>query len=75
MGLLDVDAMTVSMARLAPGALSPQAASMAILAGVASNTLLKILIAAGIGRTRFALHVAAICGACIAVAAFLMWLT
>lgn len=75
MGLLDVDAMTVSMARLAPEPLTPHAASMAILAGVATNTLLKVLIAASIGRARFALHVAGICGACIGVAAFLMWVT
>jgi uncharacterized membrane protein (DUF4010 family) len=75
MGLLDVDAMTVSMARLATEALTPRAASMAILAGVASNTVLKVLIAASVGRARFALHVAGICGACIAIAAALMWLT
>jgi uncharacterized membrane protein (DUF4010 family) len=71
MGLADVDAMTVSMARLAPGALTSHAASMAILTGVASNTLLKVLIAASVGRARFALHVATICATCIAAAALL----
>jgi uncharacterized membrane protein (DUF4010 family) len=75
MGLLDVDAMTVSMARLAPETLTPRAASMAILAGVASNTLLKILIAAAVGSIRFAFHVAGICVTCIAVAAVLMRIT
>jgi uncharacterized membrane protein (DUF4010 family) len=72
MGLLDVDAMTVSMARLTPHALSPRSASVAILAGVASNTLLKVFIAGIIGRARFALHVSVICMACIAAAAVAM---
>jgi uncharacterized membrane protein (DUF4010 family) len=67
--------MTVSMARLAPETLTPRAASMAILAGVASNTLLKILIAAAVGSIRFAFHVAGICVTCIAVAAVLMRIT
>lgn len=64
MGLFDVDAMTVSMARLVPDRLAPQAAQLAILAGVASNTFLKVILAAFAGRGRFALHVAAICAAC-----------
>jgi uncharacterized membrane protein (DUF4010 family) len=54
MGLFDVDAMTVSMARLVPEALAIPAASVAILVGVASNTLVKVVIAAIIGRGRFA---------------------
>ncbi|HXC58233.1 MAG TPA: DUF4010 domain-containing protein, partial [Steroidobacteraceae bacterium] len=69
MGLMDVDAMTVSMARLAPDSLSSQAASWAILVGVASNTVVKVLIASVIGRGRFALYVAGICFSCIVAAA------
>jgi uncharacterized membrane protein (DUF4010 family) len=69
MGLLDVDAMTVSMARLATGGLAPQFAAWAILAGVGSNTVLKVVIAGIAGRLRFTLHVAAICIACMAAAA------
>ncbi|MEO6185130.1 MAG: DUF4010 domain-containing protein [Steroidobacteraceae bacterium] len=69
MGLFDVDAMTVSMTRLAPDALAPRIQTLAILAGVASNTVLKVLIAAFLGRGRFALHVAAICLACLVAGA------
>jgi uncharacterized membrane protein (DUF4010 family) len=58
MGLFDVDAMTVSMARLVPHALSLHGATTAVLAGVASNTLVKVIIAAIIGRGRFARDVA-----------------
>lgn len=65
MGLFDVDAMTVSMTRLVPEPLDAVAASYAILAGVASNTFSKVLIAGVIGRGRFALETAAISGACI----------
>jgi uncharacterized membrane protein (DUF4010 family) len=64
MGLFDVDAMTVSMARLAPNSLTLHTAALAILVGVTSNTFVKVLIAASLGRGRFALHVAAICLAC-----------
>lgn len=53
MGLFDVDAMTVSMARLVPHALAVPGATIAILAGVASNTLVKLVMAVMIGRGRF----------------------
>jgi uncharacterized membrane protein (DUF4010 family) len=69
MGLMDVDAMTVSTARLGPDSLSPQSASWAILAGVASNTLVKVFIAAVVGRGRFALYVSGICLTCMVAAA------
>ncbi|MEO8313860.1 MAG: DUF4010 domain-containing protein [Pseudomonadota bacterium] len=64
MGLFDVDAMTVSMARLVPGRLTPDAATLAILTGVTSNTFVKVIISGVVGRGRFALHVAGICLAC-----------
>lgn len=66
MGLFDVDAMTVSMARLAPETAGQGAAGWAILAGVASNTLTKIIISGVVGRGRFAVQVAAISLGCIA---------
>ena len=72
MGLLDVDAMTVSMARMAPDALAPRSAAWAILCGVASNTLLKVFIAGVVGSARFALHVGVICLTCILAAALTM---
>lgn len=57
MGLFDVDAMTVSMTRLVPQ-LHDQLAACAILAGVASNTLSKVVIAAVIAPRAFATRVA-----------------
>lgn len=68
-GLFDVDAMTVSMARLAPGTLTAQAAALAILVGVASATLGKVAIAALIGRGRFALAVGGLSLWCVAAGA------
>lgn len=69
LGLADVDAITVSMARLAPQPLSPQVAALAILAAVLSNTLSKIAIGVAVGRGAFALHIAAMGLGCVVVAA------
>jgi len=71
MGLFDVDAMTVSMTRLVPQSLDLRAASYAILAGVASNTLSKAAISAAIGRGWFAIQIAAVTLGCIVAG----WLT
>jgi uncharacterized membrane protein (DUF4010 family) len=68
-GLFDVDAMTVSMARLAPQVLSTDTAAFAILIGVGSATLGKVAIAAVIGRGRFALAVGGMSLLCVAVGA------
>lgn len=65
MGLFDVDAMTVSMARLLPHGLSVEGATVAILVGVASNTLVKVVIASIIGRGRFARDTAVAAAVCI----------
>jgi uncharacterized membrane protein (DUF4010 family) len=67
MGLFDVDAMTVAVSRLVPDELDSRGATYAILAGVASNTLVKAAIAVVIGRGRFALYVALTALACLAV--------
>lgn len=67
MGLVDVDAMTVSMARLVPVSLTPLLGGGAILAGVASNTAVKIVIAGAIGGGRFARDVAAVALSCLVV--------
>jgi uncharacterized membrane protein (DUF4010 family) len=72
MGLVDVDAMTVSIAHLASGANSAHMASWAILCGVGSNTLLKAVIAAVIARGSFALNIAAIYLACALAAALVL---
>jgi uncharacterized membrane protein (DUF4010 family) len=58
MGLADVDAVTVSMAQLAPQPLSAAAASTAILAAVGSNTASKLALGAAIGRGWFAIEMA-----------------
>jgi uncharacterized membrane protein (DUF4010 family) len=59
-GLADVDAVSISMARLAPEPLAPESAAYAVLAAVASNTLCKAAIAALIGRGGFAVNMAAL---------------
>jgi uncharacterized membrane protein (DUF4010 family) len=69
LGLADVDAITVSMIRLAPQPLSPQLASLAILAAVLSNTLSKIAIGVAVGRGAFALHIVVMCVGCVAAGA------
>lgn len=51
LGLTDVDALTLSMARGVP---SPETASLAIAVGVVANTMLKGIIAAAFGDRRFA---------------------
>jgi uncharacterized membrane protein (DUF4010 family) len=53
-GIADVDAVTVSVSKLAPQPLSVQQAALAILAAVASNTLSKLAMGMAIGRGAFA---------------------
>jgi uncharacterized membrane protein (DUF4010 family) len=53
LGLTDVDALTVSMARGAAYAVSPGTAAVAIAAGVLSNTILKLGIAVTFGSPTF----------------------
>lgn len=74
MGLADVDAITVAMARLVPQPLSAEAAALAIAAAVASNTLSKLAIGGAIGRGRFAVEIAAMSLACAAAGAAALWL-
>lgn len=75
MGLADVDAVTVSMSRLAPDLLSPEEASLAILAAVFTNTAAKIGIGAVIGRGRFARDIAVMAVACLAAGILIAWFT
>ncbi len=74
-GLADVDAVTVSMARLTPETLSAEHAALAILSAVASDTVSKIGIGAAIGRGWFAAQIAVMALACISVGAAALWLT
>jgi uncharacterized membrane protein (DUF4010 family) len=49
LGLTDVDALTISMARQVAPAMSLQTAALAIAVGVLSNTALKLTIALVVG--------------------------
>ncbi len=64
LGLADVDSVTVAMSRLVPAPLGEPGAASAILAAVASNLLSKLVIAASIGRGRFAGEVAVMTVGC-----------
>jgi len=74
-GLVDVDAVTVSMVRLTPDTLSRAHAVLAILAAVASDTVSKIAIGAAIGRGWFAADLAAMASGCLAAGGAAAWLT
>ena len=74
-GLVDVDAIMVSLAGLSPQPLDTQDASIAVLSAVAANTLSKIAIGGIIGRGRFALEIVAIALACLTVGALALWMT
>jgi uncharacterized membrane protein (DUF4010 family) len=74
-GLVDVDSVTISMARLTPGILSLNGAAYAILAAVASDTISKIVIGAGIGRGRFAGEIGAMAVFCFVAAGLALGLT
>jgi uncharacterized membrane protein (DUF4010 family) len=72
-GIADVDAVTVSMAKLAPAPLTVQAAALAVLVAVASNAAGKLAIGVFVGGGRFALAVAGATGAALAAGA-VAWL-
>ena len=73
LGLADVDAVTVSMARLTPETLSPLDAALAILAAVTSNNISKIAIGAAVGRGVFAAEIAAMTALCIGAGGLALW--
>lgn len=73
LGLADVDAVTVSMARLTPQPLSLQNAALAILAAVVSNNLSKIIIGAVVGRGAFAVEIAAMAVLCFIAGGAAFW--
>ena len=75
MGLADVDAVTVAMARLAPEPLGITGATFAILAAVVANTLSKLAMAVAIGRGAFARDLAVTFAAALAAGAVALWLT
>ncbi len=71
-GVFDVDAMTVSMARLVPASLTTGQGTLAILAGVAAATLGKLVIGAIVGGRRFALAVTAMSAGSVAAGALVL---
>ncbi len=74
-GVADVDAATVSLAKLAPQPISGRDATFAILTAVATNTLSKIMIGGVIGRGRFAIEIIILTLGCFAAAAVALWVT
>jgi len=57
-GLVDVDAISISLARLAPQGLAAQSAVAAILVAVVANTLIKLVLATTAGGLKFTRAVA-----------------
>jgi uncharacterized membrane protein (DUF4010 family) len=74
LGVADVDAVTVSMSRLAPQPLSLNDAALAILAAVISNNLSKVGIGIVAGRGAFAVEITAMAILCLAAGAATYWL-
>jgi uncharacterized membrane protein (DUF4010 family) len=62
-GTVDVDAISISISRLAPGELSPEKAAVAIFLAAASNTVVKAGIAVVLGGWSFAWRVVVAFGA------------
>ena len=73
-GLADVDAITVSLARLAPQTLGVREAAVAVLTAVAADTISKIAIGAVIGRGRFAIEIAGMAIGCLAAGGAAFWI-
>lgn len=66
-GLMDVDAITLSLARLAKdGAVEPAVAANAILLAAAANQVAKIALAAAVSSTRLGLAAASVLGTSLA---------
>jgi uncharacterized membrane protein (DUF4010 family) len=74
-GLVDVDSVTVSMARLTPNPLDLEHAAYAVLAAVASDTVSKVAIGVVIGRGWFAAEIGIMALLCIAGGGAILALT
>jgi uncharacterized membrane protein (DUF4010 family) len=72
-GLADVDSVTVSIANLTPQPLGIQHAAFGLLAAVASNTVSKAAIGAGLGRGRFAAEITLMAAGCIIFGGAALW--
>ena len=58
-GFVDVDAISISLARLAPQGLAPDSAAWAILVAVLANSLAKVVLGIAVGGVKFGKVVAA----------------
>jgi len=74
-GLVDVDAITVSLARLTPEPLGTRDATIAILSAVATDTISKIAIGCIIDRSRFAIEITIMALSCLVAGAAALWAT
>jgi len=72
-GLVDVDAISVSLARMTPQSLAEREAIVAVLAAVVADTVGKIAIGAAIGCGRFAMRIAMMATGCLAAGAVAFW--
>ena len=72
-GLVDVDAISLSMARLAPVSLNADSAAFAILIAVTANSLSKVALATTAGGVRLAQHLAWGLAAAFAAGALGLW--
>jgi uncharacterized membrane protein (DUF4010 family) len=74
LGLVEVDALTASLATVVAAGTPPETAAWALTVGILSNTILKLAIAAGLGRGRFRfLAGAGLALMAIALAAGIAW--
>lgn len=76
-GLTDVDAITLSLARMAEGALAPETAVTGILIAALANTFVKLGLSVVVGGTALGLRVAVGLGGVIivgAAAGLLLWI-
>lgn len=74
LGVTDVDALTVSMARGIAPALGADVAARAMVAGILSNTVLKLVLALAVGRDGFRLLGGGVLAATAALLAAMLWL-
>ena len=74
-GLVDVDAISISLARLTPQPLAEREAILAVLAAVVADTVSKIAIGAAVGRGRFAMRITAMAAVCLTAGAAAFWAT
>lgn len=73
-GMLDVDAITLSMARLAPDGLDADSAAFAILVAVGVNSAAKVALATTAGGLKLGTLLAWALGAAFAAAALGLWI-